>query len=349
MSIGTSKLGIAVIGSGRAGMIHARNFATNVQGAKLVAMVDADLQTAKAAAAELEITTAYGHYEEALQNNAVDAVVIVTPTKFHKEVAIAAAQAGKHILCEKPMAMNATECEAMIKAVKEAGIKFQLGFMRRYDSSFQYAKQQIESGAIGNVVLVKSVTRGPSIPQPWMYDIAASNGPLAEVNSHDIDTLRWFTGSEFTEVYAIGGNYRSAAAKTSHPDFYDNVVLIGSFENGMQGYIDGAQGVLYGYDARMEIVGTEGVIFVGRTNEYSTTVCNVQSGSASPFTKSWRTLFTEAYLNEDKSFVDCILNNKEPITTAHDGMMAVKVVNAGNTSITEKRVVKLDEDVLVNE
>ena len=91
-----------------------------------------------------------------------------------------------------------------------------------------------------------------------MYDIRKSNGPLAEVNSHDIDTMRWFTDSEFQTLYAVGGNYRCQDAKEEWPDFYDNVVMAASFENGMQGLLDGAQGVGYAYDAHVEVLGTKG-------------------------------------------------------------------------------------------
>ncbi len=121
----------------------------------------------------------------------------------------------------------------------------------------------MEAGEIGEVVLVKSLTHGPSVPQEWMYDIRKSNGPLAEVNSHDIDAARWFVGSEIDEVYAIGGNFRCPQAVQKYPDFYDNVAMVCRFENGKQGFIDGAVSVGYGYDARMEIVGTSGVMFVG--------------------------------------------------------------------------------------
>ena len=97
-----------------------------------------------------------------------------------------------------------------------------------------------------------------------MFDLAQSNGTLAEVNSHDIDTLRWFTGSEFDEIFVIAGNFRCPQALPSHPDYYDTFVLSATFRNGMQGVIDGAAAVSYGYDARVEVLGARGVLFVGR-------------------------------------------------------------------------------------
>ncbi|GAH87023.1 unnamed protein product, partial [marine sediment metagenome] len=189
------------------------------------------------------------------------------------------------------------------KAAEENKVKIQIGFIRRFDSSFQAAKEAINRGEIGNVVLVKSLTRGPSIPQRWQYDVKASNGSLAEVNSHDIDTLRWFTGSEFAEVYAIAGNYRCQEAGEEFPDFYDNVSLLARFENGMQGFMDGAVSVGYGYEARVEVLGTIGVIFIGQPAEGSMVTCSTEKGLFRPNVKSWRNLFREAYAKEDRDFI----------------------------------------------
>lgn len=334
-------IGVCLIGCGRAGMIHARNFINRIAGATLVALVDPIPEALKAAGEELGIKACYTDYQEALIRDDIHAVIIASPTKYHCEIALAAAAAKKHILCEKPLAMTEEECDLMLAAAEANDVKLQIGFMRRYDDSFVAAKAMIDSGEIGDVVLVKSHTRGPSVPQPWMYDIQKSNGPLAEVNSHDIDTLRWFTGSEFKSLYAIGGNYRCPDAIETFPDFYDNVLMNGSFVNGAQGCIDGAQGVGYGYDAETEILGTKGVIRVGRTQEHFVTACSKGGMLKTPYVSSWRKLFIEAYLAEDKDFIDCILNNRTPRATGLDGKMAVRVVNAGNLSIREKRLVQL--------
>lgn len=336
------KLSVALIGAGRAGMIHARNLRASVPHAVLTTVADPVEEAARAACAELELEGYRTDYHNVLADETVDAVVVVTPTKYHCEIVEEAARAGKHILCEKPMAMTVEECERMEAETARCGVKLQLAFMRRFDQSFVRAKQVVDSGAIGDVVMVRSNTRGPSIPKPWMYDIGKSNGPLAEVNSHDIDTLRWFTGSEFASLYAIGGNYRCPDARADFPDFYDNVVMTATFRNGMQGCIDGAQGVLYGYDARVEILGTRGCIFLGKTREDAVTVCTADMHATEEFMNSWRFLFKDAYLEEDTAFVRCVLEDSAPPITGHDGKMAVRVVNAGNRSIREKRVITLD-------
>jgi len=338
----TDEIGICVIGSGRAGLIHGRNFAGGrIPGARLTCVVEPVEAARTAACAELGVERSFADYRSALEKHDVDAVVVATPTKFHREIVEAAAEAGKHVLCEKPMAMNAQECDAMIAAATRHEVTLQIGFMRRFDQNFVAAKRRVEQGEIGKVVLVKSLTHGPTTPKPWMYDIRHSNGPLAEVNSHDIDSLRWFTGSEFEEVYAIGGNYRSPDAREPFPDFYDNVILSARFRNGMQGAISGAQGVQYGYDSRCEILGEKGLITVGSLSA-NTVMTHTVEGSTTPIVRSWMNLFDEAYRAEDEDFVRCIRDRRAPRAGGLDGKAAVMVVNAGNQSIAERRVVNLE-------
>ena len=337
-----SLVNICVIGSGRAGMIHARNFARSVPGARLAAMVDPVEEAAKAACDELNIDTYYLDYKEALADKNIDGVVVVTPTAYHRDIVVNAASAGKHILCEKPMAMTVSECIEMITAAETHNVKLQLAFMRRFDESFMHARERIDAGEIGDVVSVKSLTHGPSTPKPWMYDLAKSNGPLAEVSSHDIDALHWYSGSYISEVYAVAGNYRCPQAVDEYPDFYDNVLMNCRFRNNAMGLVDGAQGVEYGYDSRVEILGTRGIIHVGKQNNFNVVTVSLK-GISTPFVKSWQNLFLDAYFREDSHFVECIRKDETPKVTGRDGLEAVKVVNAGNISIIEKRPVKIEE------
>lgn len=331
----TAPLQIAVVGSGRAGMIHASNFATAVPGARLVALTDPVSETLAAAQAELGIKDGYADYRQVIDRRDIHAIVIATPTELHREIAVAAAAAGKHILCEKPMAMNVAECTAMVEAAERTGVVLQIGFMRRYSTSFIQAKQQIDAGAIGRVVQVKTLTHGPSYPRPWMFDLRNSNGPLAEVNSHDIDTVRWLAGGDITEIYAIAGNYRTPEALKEYPDFYDQVLLTARLSNGAQASISGAQGVQYAYDARCEVLGTHGLITIGRLHGSDTVTCTKDKSLQQPAIASWTGLFRDAYLAEDIDFVDCIRHGRAPRASGRDGLAAVAAVNAGNTSIRE--------------
>jgi myo-inositol 2-dehydrogenase/D-chiro-inositol 1-dehydrogenase/scyllo-inositol 2-dehydrogenase (NAD+) len=307
----------------------------------MVAVSDTVEASAKAAAAELGIDAWYTDYREALANRAVDAVIVVTPTKFHHDIVLEAAGAEKHILCEKPMAMNREECQEMIDAAQANKVKLQIGFMRRFDANFRRAKEIVDSEEIGDVVSVKSLTRGPSTPQEWMYDIRKSNGPLAEVNSHDIDTLRWFTGSEAASLYAIAGNYRCETAREKYPDFYDTVLMNVRMQNGMMGNIDGAQGVQYGYDARVDILGTTGSLHIGGLRGSSTLTYTKDHRMTGDVIRSWMNLFYEAYVNEDIGFIEAIREDREPEVRGLDGMMAVDIVRAGNESIQTGQIIYL--------
>jgi predicted dehydrogenase len=339
---GGRTIGVCVVGLGRAGMIHVRNHAAGFAGSRLVAVCDPDGEALARACGGLEGVRGDRDPRLAVVARDIDAVVIATPTAYHREIAVAAAWAGKHVFCEKPMAMNAAECSEMIAAAAAAGVKLQIGFMRRFDRSFVQTKERIERGEIGPVVQVKSLTHGPSTPKPWMYDLRKSNGPLAEVNSHDIDTLRWFTGSEFKSVYAIGANYRCPDARREFPDFYDNVLLTATFASGMQGMIGGAQGVKYGYDARVEVLGAEGILTVGHLEDTSVASCTA-AGLSRPAVRSWMDLFQDAYRAEAEDFIRCILDDRPPRATGVDGLRAVEVVNAGNESIRTGQPVALPE------
>ena len=322
-------------------MIHAFNFATRVRGAHLVALADPGTEALAAAGTEFGMDSAFADYRAALARPGVDAVVIATPTSLHREVAVAAASAGKHIFCEKPMAMNEHECGEMIAAAESAGVILQIGFMRRFNESFLAAKARIDEGEIGGIVQVKTLTHGPSLPRPWMFDLAKSNGPLAEVNSHDIDTVRWLSGSEFTEVYALAGNYRTPEARKEFPDFYDQVLLTARMASGAQGSISGAQGAQYAYDARCEILGTHGLITIGTLQANEMVVCTKDKELRRPSISSWTNLFKDAYLAEDIDFIRCISEGRPPRAGGRDGRSAAAVVNAGNQSIRERKPIAL--------
>jgi len=337
------QVSVCIIGAGRAGMIHAKAI-SQIPGAGVVALADSDKALCQEGCRQLGVARFYEDYRKAMEDASIDAVIVATPTRLHHDIVVTAAQAGKHILCEKPMAMNGAQCTEMIQTAEKSRVKLQIGFMRRFDAGFRRAKEVVLRGDIGEVVLVKSLTHGPSTPKPWQYDVGVSNGPLAEVNSHDIDTLRWFTESEFSRVYAIAGNYRCPEARAEFPDFYDNVSLVASFANGTQGFIDGAVSVKYGYDARLEVLGTEGVLFVGELGDGSMAVCRGRGEIVRPAVASWRDLFAEAYVAEDAAFVAAVREDTEPAVDGYDGMMAVKVVEAGNQSIREGRPVCLNND-----
>ena len=335
------KVKFCLIGAGRAGMVHARNYEFEIANTEIVAVVDTNKKVAEEAAKELSANNFFIEFEEALKCEEFDAVCIGAPTFVHAETVIKAANAGKHIFCEKPLSSTLEEAKQMEKAVKRNQVKFQIGFMRRFDKNFLKAKKIIEQGEIGTPILVKSVGRGPGLPPKWYCDIERSNGLLAEVNSHDFDSMRWLVGSDYEQVYAIADNFKCPQYKEEYPDFYDTAAVSLRFKNRVLGLIDGCCPATYGYDARMEILGTEGMLQIGSQQAYSVLVWNNKSQLIKEGNKSWRILFKDAYLEEDKYFANCILNNKEPKVSIKDGKKAIEIVIAANKSIKTGQPVKL--------
>jgi len=326
-------MNFCVIGAGRAGLIHARNLAQRIPGTRLTALCDPNEESLREAGAELGVTTLYADYREAVAHEGLDAVVIVTPTFLHCDIACAAAAAGRHIFLEKPMAVTLDECRQILAAVDRAGLKLQIGFMRRFDEGFLEAKRILDSGELGRVMKIKSIGRGPGLPSPWMFDLTKSNGIVAEVNSHDMDSLRWFAGHEPIRAYAEAGNFKCPDARAEFPDFYDNILAVFRFDDGAIGEVDGTCPCHYGYDARVEILAERGLLMVGHTAEQTATKVTVDGQVVGRAVKSWRNLFKDAYLAEMEHFVHCVEQDQSPRVTGGDGLRAVAMVLAANASL----------------
>lgn len=335
-------LRVCVVGTGRAGMVHAKNFRWRTPHAQLVAIVDQDIERLKKAAADLSLEgNSYHSLESALECVDIDAVVITTPTFTHAHLTILAAQAGKHILCEKPMALSLEECDKMIDAVEKTGVILQMAFMRRFDPAFLAAKQQIDNGQIGQPLIVKSITRGPGLPPDWARDPNTSIGMLAEVNSHDFDTIRWLAGSNYSSVYAKAGTFKVPELKDQYLGFYDTAVVMLQLENGTFGMLDGICPAGYGYDARAEVVGSEGVILIGELRDKSVTCVTRQTGITESQFISWPVRFEKAYTIEANQFVTCIREGKKPPVTGIDGRFSLEAVLAANQSIKTGKPISL--------
>lgn len=327
------KLRICLIGAGRVGKVHTLNLKNNIPEVELVAVVDKEEEAARRLAKEFELKMCFKDYKEALDWGKFEAIIIITPTFTHKAITVSAAKAGKHIFCEKPMALNLEEADSMIQEAKRAKVKLQIGFMRRFDRSFLEAKKKVKQGAVGEPLLIKSIGRGPGLPPEWAWDIKKSNGMLAEVGSHDFDALRWFAESEFEKIHAFAGNYKCPQIKKKYPDFYDHAVVTVQFRNSKLGILDIGCPVGYGYDARMEVLGTEGVMFVGGIRNNEVIICSKAGGAVSSIYDSWRNRFKDAYIDELRHFVDVIKRDVQPLVTGKDGKKVVEAVMAANKSI----------------
>jgi len=340
----SQSIGVCLVGAGRVARVHAKSLVHHVPAARLVAIVDPDRATRDETGEMFGVDTRFASLEEALERAQFDAVVITTPTFTHADLAVMAANAGKHILLEKPMALNLEECDTIIAAVEANGVLLQLGFMRRFDPEFVAAAERIEAGEIGRPMLIKSLTHGPGLPPAWARDLKTSNGMLAEVNSHDWDCVRWLMGSDYERVYVEVANFKGAARGVDTEHFYDNVLVNIRFESGGLGSISGVCPCDYGYDARVEIVGEKGIMQIGDMRGQAVVVCtNRDQGLLTPIYRTWPQRFEWGYIREMEHFVQCIQDGIQPKVGGPEGRWAVAGVLAGTTSFLEERPVFLHE------
>ncbi|MCL7393919.1 MAG: Gfo/Idh/MocA family oxidoreductase [Thaumarchaeota archaeon] len=309
--------------------------------AEVVSVVDANLEAAKNLASLLGGISYYESLTNAIKKEDFDAVFITTPTFTHHPLTVEAAEAGKHIFCEKPMALTLKEADEMISVARRNNVKLQIGFMRRFDPEFRKAKSLIDEGVIGKPVLVKSVGRGPGLPPRWALDPRTGLGMVAEVNSHDFDTLRWFMNDEFKMIYADAAALLRPDVAEEFPDFHDIVAVIARFQKGGFGIIDGGCPVNYAYDARVEVLGTEGLIAIGEIQGTSLLICHKDQKIVTEPFHSWRDRFKEAYIAEAESFIKSIIEDREPEVTGEDGRKALEATLAAIKSIKDRKPVEL--------
>jgi scyllo-inositol 2-dehydrogenase (NAD+) len=335
---------ICMIGAGRVGKLHSSTITRHIASARVVALVDPVSEVCQATAAEFGIENRFSSLEQALENVEFEAVVITTPTPTHAALAVLAAQHKKHVFLEKPMALNLEECDQVINACRVNGVILQIGFMRRFEPEFAAAAKRIQAGEIGRPMLIKSLTHGPGLPPPWARDLRTSNGNLAEVNSHDWDTVRWLMGANYERVYSEVANFKGAANNIDTPDYYDNALVNIRFDGGGLGSISGICPCGYGYDARVEIVGELGIMQIGELQGQAVVVCtNRDQGLITPIYRTWPERFAWGYIHEMEHFIECIQGDHAPRVGGEDGRWAVAGVLAATRSFLEQRPVNLSE------
>lgn len=331
---------IGLIGAGRMGKVFAHTLAFSVAEADLVAVADIDPKTCTEVAAQFGARRHYTDYHELLRSDDIDAVVVVTPTATHVEVIKAAAAAGKHIFSEKPLAQTLPQCDEAIEAVQAAGVKFQLGFMRRFDPAYVMAKQKIESGIIGKPVMFRSTGRDPRRTSLEFARRENSGGMIMDMGVHDFDLARWLMGSEVVRVHSEGGCL--VYPELQEVGDIDNAMTSLKFENGAIGNIDLSRNAVYGYDIRTEVLGSEGGLLIGKLQQTSTLVMT-RAGVTHDTIPYFMERFGEAYANEIRDFIACLLEDRQPSVTALDGRKATAIGVAATMSLDLGRPVRISE------
>jgi myo-inositol 2-dehydrogenase/D-chiro-inositol 1-dehydrogenase/scyllo-inositol 2-dehydrogenase (NAD+) len=327
-------LRVVLVGAGRAGLVHGRNLADGVRGARLVGVADPDDAAREQAATELDCDLRFADPHDAVADDCVDALVLASPTFTHAEVAVAALKAGKHVLSEKPLASTLEEAASIRDAAQASDAVFLIGFMRRFDEGFVRAKERIDAGDIGEPLLVRSTGRGPGLPPEWAWDVERSGGLVSEVNAHDLDSVRWLTGQDYTRVHALGRAAKRPDLAERYPGFLDLFTATFEMDGGAIGRVDGACPADYAYDARMEVYGSEGLLLLGDVHANDTLLVR-SDGVHADRVQSWRTLFADAYRAEDAHFAAVAHGLEAARTTVDDGVAALEAAIAVNRSISQ--------------
>ena len=333
------QLNLGIVGAGRIGNVHAASVTYHIPGAKVVRVSDIRPEAAKALAEKYGIPAWSDDYMDVVNDPAIDAVLVCSPTPTHADIAIAAMQAGKHVFCEKPVDLTIEKIRRTAEVAKETGKKLQIGFNRRFDHNHGKVQKLAQSGALGKVEIIKITSRDPEPPSP---EYAASSGGLyIDMMIHDFDMAMYLAGCDVTEVYAMGTSL--VDKRIGEAGDVDTAIVTLTFENGALGVIDNSRRAAYGYDQRVEVFGSLGMA-AGENDGDSTVRLSTAAGVVSDkpqffFLERYMASFTE----ELRQFIAAIENDTEVPVGIHAGLMSVVLAKAAKKSLDEHRPVKISE------
>lgn len=331
---------MGLIGAGRMGKVFAHTLAFTVAEVDLVAIADSGSKTGEEVAARFGIPCHYTNYHELLKHEDIDAVVIATPTSTHPRIIMDAALAGKHIFSEKPLALTLDMCDEAIAAVRQAGVKLQLGFMRRFDAAYAMAKKKIDEGAIGQPVVFHAISRDVNRTSLEFARRESSGGMIMDMGVHDFDMARWLIGSEVVRVQTEGDCLVFPELKDVGD--IDNALVNLRFANNAIGHIALSRNATFGYDIRTEVLGSEGSLQIGMLQQTPTLVMT-RHGITHDTVPGFMERFGDAYAAEIRAFVACILEDREPGVTGEDARKATAIGMAATLSLDENRPVMVSE------
>jgi myo-inositol 2-dehydrogenase / D-chiro-inositol 1-dehydrogenase len=331
-------IGLALIGSGRMGAYHGATLAWRLPGARLAAVADPAPGAAEKLAGVLGAGAAYTDPGQAFADPAVHAVVIAAPARFHADLIVAAAGAGKAVFCEKPAALNLADLDRAIDAVRAGGVPLQVGFNRRFAPDWAAARALLDDGTLGTPRLIRSVTRDPGgfdpsrVPPGTIFN---------ETLIHDFDALRFLNpGAEAVEVYAI-------ADALVEPDWrdrglLDTAVITVKFDNGAVGVAEACFEAKYGYDVRGEVFGSGGMATMG-DGRRTGMVFSGPAGRAVDTARSDQELLASAYVGELAAFVEAVRGGMPAPVGGEDARAALAIALAAAQSVREGRPVRIEE------
>lgn len=324
-----------IIGAGRIGKLHADNLLSRVDGVRLKAITDPFLDEDWAASRNIPLTGK--DHRILLDDPEIDAILIGSPSAEHAPQMIECAEAGKHIFCEKPIALDPEIIRNALAEVDKSGVKLQVGFNRRFDPNFAAVQQQVASGALGAPHIIRITSRDPA-PPPAEY-VAGSGGMFLDMTIHDFDMARFLSSSEVTEVHAYGAVL--VDPEIGKAGDIDTAVISLKFANGALGIIENSRKAVYGYDQRVEVFGAKGTAMADNNTPTSMIVLN-ESGTIRDkplyfFLERYKT----AFVAEMQAFVDAIREDKPTLVSGKDGLVPVLIAMAAKESLKTGKPVQV--------
>ncbi|AGB42377.1 putative dehydrogenase [Halobacteroides halobius DSM 5150] len=328
---------VGIIGAGRIGKVHAESITNYVPNAEIKGIADPYIDDeTEEWANSMGIPNVYKDYKEILTDSEIEAVLVCSSTDTHSQISIEAAKAGKHIFCEKPIDHDLDKIHEVLNVVEEEGVKFQVGFNRRFDHNFKAVKEAVEAGKVGEPHIIKITSRDPEAP-PIDY-VKLSGGIFLDMTIHDFDMVRYLSGSEVEEVYAAGEVL--VDPEIGEAGDVDTAVITLKLKNGAIAVIDNSREAAYGYDQRAEVFGSKGSVKVTNDRE-STAVVSTEKG----VTKEKPLYFfleryMESFADEIKQFVNAVANDTEVPVDGTDGLKPILIGLAAQKSLEKGRPVK---------
>jgi len=328
----------AILGAGRIGQVHARAV-TSTPDATLVAIADPVADAAQ------RVADAYGcdirSIDEIAASDDVGAVAICTPTNTHADLIEQFAKAGKAVFCEKPIDLSLERVKTCLKTVEAEDATLMVGFNRRFDPDFMALKKSIDDGRIGDVEMITLTSRDPG-PPPYEY-IKVSGGIFRDMTIHDFDVARWLLGEEVETVQAAASVLTDT--KIGELGDFDSINVILTTASGKQCTITNSRRATYGYDQRIEVLGSKGSVSAENHREANIEIADSTGYLRPPLLNFFMSRYVNAYANEIAAFVGAVANGSPTPTTGHDGMMALALADAALKSVTEGSVVKVSDVV----
>lgn len=334
---------VGVIGAGSMGRVHIENIMTAIPQADLKHVSDPAPEVYNKIATDMGWPKAESDYTIMLKDPEVQAVIIAAPAALHGDMIMQAAKAGKHVFCEKPLDYSVDKIVEALKVVKDAGVKLQLGFNRRFDHNFAKARRLLEEGKLGDVHIVKISSRDP-VP-PAMGYFTAPGGEHCSIYTdttiHDFDMARFLNLSEVVEVYTMGSKLINKDKPEITRD--DTCVITMRHADNSLTVIDNSWEAVYGYDQRAEVFGTKGTATV-ENDVFSRTVLHCRDGIVheKPLV-TIKDRYGSAYAEEIRQFIAAIQNGTDTPVTGMDGLISIVIANAARKSAEENRPVKIAE------